>query len=299
MQLLPFFQAALLVSSPKSKVIQSHANRDVLRLAEANLEKDLKSLKARNTKFQKFGKRNKKRGGTFWAKFLEENAEYVDLYSACDCDNGEGPLSILVSRVGPLRRTKVEDMIHFHPRLMFHILSSDMQSIRSVPDQLRRDLRLSSEQMAKFNAVYNSKRLRTNRESIRSITSYLQDRIQMNPTSIAKFILKAPQVLNYSADKILFSIEYFLEAGFSNEDIARMILLKPMVLSYSPSSKLEPVLMFLKNIGKFLGQTSEKSYFVFFLFKSFSSVLLCLSTFRNCKLSQNRSTLSTDIFYQG
>jgi hypothetical protein len=92
-----------------------------------------------------------------------------------------------------------------------------------------------------------SDRLKTYRGNIRAITRYFLNRLHMDKASVAKMILKRPELLNYSIYKVTSSIEYFLSKGFSSEEVGKMIVLSPVIMAYSTSSKLEPILRFLED----------------------------------------------------
>lgn len=237
MKLLPSVSFGLLVSVPKMR----HAS---IELSHMNLMNDLKSLNSRKSKLQKSRAMSEDKTMN-WKTFLENNSEYLHLYSYEDSGTCTGPLSTLVTKVGPIRRFDMEQMIARHPRLLSNILLSDMETIRTCSSQISADLQMNSSQIKKLRSI--SHRVRTYRGNIRSITTYLESRLQMDKASIATMILKRPELLNYSIHKISISIEYFLSKGFAAEEIAKMIILSPVIMAYSTSSKIEPILKFFED----------------------------------------------------
>ena len=257
MKLLHSVVFGLFVSVPGHVPKQPHAS--VEELSYFNLIQDLKSLKSRVSKFEKPLVSKDEQGATKamnWREFLQNHPEYIKLYSY-EYDNGQeqkdmrrcrsvrtGPIATLISKVGPMRKMQMEQMISRHPKLVYDILSSDMENIRTFSTQISRTLQLNETQMQKMNRISN--RIKTYRGNIWSIFYYLKNSLQMDEKSIVKIILKRPELLNYSALKLVNSIEYFTAKGFSREDIIKMIVLRPVILAYSTSSKLEPILNFFE-----------------------------------------------------
>ena len=226
---------SLLAISPEIRL-------ELLELSHTNLLKDMKALNSRTSKLQKLDARTRRKAVN-WKEFLKNHVDYVSLYTYENESISGGPLTTLVSKVGPLRKSYMEQMIVRHPQLLLNILSSDMARIRDRSSQISQDLNMNSSQKQILNNISGISSYRGN---IRSIITYLRNRIHMDQTSIAATIFKTPKILNYSIHKISSSVEFFLSEGFTAQDVEKMIMLRPMVLAYSTSSKLEPIIKFFK-----------------------------------------------------
>jgi len=155
------------------------------------------------------------------------------------------PLLKLVRKVGKIKRSRIEQMIYKHPKLMHSILSSDMSTIRSISSQLDKDI--DFDDCEKNDLDKASRKLTAYRGNIRAITTYFRNILQMDQGCIANMILKTPQILNYSFGKIEAFVICLQIRGFDDKDIAKMIVSRPMILGYSTSKKIAPILDFLKD----------------------------------------------------
>lgn len=242
----------------------------IRQLATHHFLKDLKTLTSRTSKFHKANASSAVTEDSMlkvdWAEFLTNHPQYLDLYdittTSCMDHGGSvrqapldrppidvspdaaGPLKSLASKVGRIKRSRIERMILSHPMLMHNILSSDMAGIRSTVDQLSSDLELSPEQTKKIDKA--SKVFTSYRGNIRSITRFFQKEMQLENSNIVNIVLKAPRIVNYSCTKITSSIEFFRCNGFSDDEIKKMISSRPMILAYSTTNQLKEVLRTLE-----------------------------------------------------
>jgi hypothetical protein len=148
---------------------------------------------------------------------------------------------LLVSKVGPLKRSKIERYIQRHPFLTYRAL--DSSALRNVYSQLQMDLDLTPAQVA---SLMKRSHKWTYRGNIRAICNYFKA-IGMKREKVATIILKAPQILQYSASNIIETVEFFQGHNFAQEDIACMIMSRPLVLTHSINDKLKCTLEFFKN----------------------------------------------------
>jgi hypothetical protein len=200
---------------------------------------DLKLLNGRSSKHDLSRETRRK---IDWLEFFQNNPQYTNLYT--DCEKMQMPVSNLIKKVGKIKRSKMERMIYTHPELMHHILSSDMSTLRSISSQLDRDLEVDASGKNKLENA--SKKLTTYRGNTRSIVMYFRHALQMDRDCVAKTILKAPQILNYSFGKIEATVKYLQSRGFSDEFIAKMIGSRPMIVGYSIEKKIRPILDYLE-----------------------------------------------------
>lgn len=226
---------------------------------------DLKILSSRSSKFQKLPETIASDAMSIddWKDFWIKHPQYLDLYStgagvnnnsscgyvsSSTTSNGSSPKSLplkrLVSKVGPMKRSRMEKMIYLHPKLMYNILSSDLDGIKSIAEQISWDLELNALQKEKISNV--SKLVTVYRGNIRSIIGCFRKVLQLDKACIARILTKAPRLMNYSYTKIALSIDFFREKGFSKEEIGKMISLRPMILTYSTCKRMNAVLQVLE-----------------------------------------------------
>lgn len=218
--------------------------------------KDLKTLTSRSSKFQMSPQTVSATVSVDWNDFLTKHPQYLDLYfDGTNCGSNDGcggmstsaaelPIKRLISKVGPMKRSRMEKMISLHPKLMYTILSSNLDGIKSISEQISLDLELSPLQKKKIDG--GSRLFTVYRGNIRSVISYFRKELLLDKACITRIILKAPRLLNYSHTKIASSIDFFREEGFSNEEIGKMISLRPMILTYSTCNKMKRVLHVLE-----------------------------------------------------
>lgn len=220
---------------------------------------DLKTLTSRSSKFQKSlveEETGRTTGNIIWEDFLMKHPQFLDLYHNHDDDGGTSstsssatarrkyiptsPLQRLISKVGPMKRSKMEKMIYSHPKFMYDILSSDFNGIKSIAEHISGDLELNPLQTQKIDNV--SGMFTVYRGNIRLVIRSFRNMLQLDKACIARIILKAPKLVNYSHTKIASSIEFFQQRGFSSEEIGKMIASRPMILTYSTGNKIKSVL---------------------------------------------------------
>lgn len=204
-----------------------------------NFRSDLKSFNSRGSKYgtDKSGGADTK--GINWDQFLCEHPNLKNMY-----DNGEMPMLRLSKRVGNMKSTKVEKMLVKHPYLMWKVLESE--NIRSIAEQLSQVARSSENENSKIENA--AKRVKAYRGDVRKITNYFLRDLGIGNDSFVKIVIKAPAIFNYSIGKIKATIGFFLNQGFTLEQVNKILTLRPKILGYSITSKLRPALNKIKVI---------------------------------------------------
>ena len=155
-----------------------------------------------------------------------------------------------------MSKERLRNMILQHPKL---VASAFLDEVKTTMDFLQEDLQLSPRQIRSITTTSPSV-IRYYRTNLRRNLAFLRGpALSLSEDDLRKVVLKRPQLLGYSLEKLESTTEFYREyLGLYGEMLGKLLQRFPFLLAYSVENNLKPTVILIRD--EIFGHHDEVSH---------------------------------------
>ena len=144
-----------------------------------------------------------------------------------------------------MSKERLRNMILQHPKL---VASAFLEDVKTTMDFLQEDLQLNPRQIRSITTTSPSV-IRYYRTDLRRNLAFLRGpALDLSEDDLKKLVLKRPQLLGYSLEKLEKTTEFYSEyLGLQGEKLGNLVTRFPFLLAYSVEKNLKPTMFLLRD----------------------------------------------------